>query len=50
MIDLDDLIRQTNEMAPLPASTVRLAEMVAHGGGDLQDVAELISFDQALTG
>ncbi|HZR21026.1 MAG TPA: HDOD domain-containing protein [Verrucomicrobiae bacterium] len=49
MIDLDRLIEQANELAPLPASTVRLAEIVGHANCDINDVAELIAFDQALT-
>jgi HD-like signal output (HDOD) protein len=49
MIDLDRLIEQANELAPLPASTVRLAEMVGSPDCHLDDVVELISFDQALT-
>ena len=49
MIDLDRLIEQANELAPLPASTVRLAELVGRPECDLNDVVELITFDQALT-
>jgi HD-like signal output (HDOD) protein len=49
MIDLDRLIEQANEMAPLPASAVRLAELVGSPDCHLGDVAELIEFDQALT-
>ncbi len=49
MIDLNRLIEQANELAPLPASTVRLAEMVGRPDCDLNDVVELIAFDQALT-
>ena len=49
MINLANLIEQANELAPLPASTVRLAGLVSNPGCDLDDVAELIVFDQALT-
>ena len=49
MIDLDLLIEQANELAPLPASTVRLAALVDSPDCHLEDVAELIAFDQALT-
>ena len=49
MIDLHDLIEQANEPAPLPASTVRLAELVSDPDSQLNDVAELIAFDQGLT-
>ena len=49
MINLANLIEQANELAPLPASTVRLAGMVCNPACDLDDVAELVVFDQALT-
>jgi putative nucleotidyltransferase with HDIG domain len=49
MINLANLIEQANELAPLPASTVRLAGLVSNPSCDLDDVAELIVFDQALT-
>ena len=49
MIDLDRLIEQANELAPLPATTVRLTELVGSPDCHLGDVAELIEFDQALT-
>ena len=49
MIDLSELIRQANELEPLPASTVRLAQMVSSACCHIDDVAELIAFDQGLT-
>jgi HD-like signal output (HDOD) protein len=49
MIDLDRLIEQANELAPLPATTVRLTQLVGSPHCDLEDVSELIAFDQALT-
>ncbi len=49
MIDLGRLVESANEMAPLPASTVRLAQLVSQPGSHLDDVVELIAFDQALT-
>ncbi|MCI0539744.1 MAG: HDOD domain-containing protein [Verrucomicrobiales bacterium] len=49
MIDLDRLIEQANELAPLPASAVRLAQLVGEPDCHIKDVAELIAFDQALT-
>ncbi len=50
MIDLDQLIQQANDLAPLPASTLRLVQMMNSPHCDLADVAELIAFDPALTG
>ncbi len=49
MIDLEELIKKANELEPLPASTVRLAQMVSSPDCHIEDVAELIGFDQALT-
>jgi HD-like signal output (HDOD) protein len=49
MIDLDCLIESANELAPLPASTVRLAQVATQPGAHLDNVVELISFDQTLT-
>jgi HD-like signal output (HDOD) protein len=49
MIDLTQLIEQANELAPLPASTVRLAGLIGNPDCHLDDVTELIVFDQALT-
>lgn len=49
MIDIQKLIEQANELSPLPASTVRLARMVSSPESDLNEVAELIEFDQGLT-
>jgi HD-like signal output (HDOD) protein len=49
MIDLRKLIEQTNELAPLPASAVRLAGLIANPVCHLDQVVELISYDQALT-
>ncbi len=49
MIDLDQLIEQANELAPLPASTARLAALVGNHDCTLESVAEVIAYDQALT-
>ncbi|MBL9201896.1 MAG: HDOD domain-containing protein [Opitutaceae bacterium] len=49
MIDLKKLIDSANNLAPLPASTVRLAQMVSSSNCDLGEVSELIAFDQGLT-
>ncbi len=49
MINLDTLIEQANELTPLPATTVRLAQMVGSVDCHLEDMAELIAFDQGLT-
>jgi HD-like signal output (HDOD) protein len=49
MIDLRRLVEQANELALLPASAVRLAQLVSDANCGLDEVAELVAFDQALT-
>lgn len=49
MLDLDKLIEASNEMAPLPASAVRLAQVASSPECDLNEVVELIAFDLTLT-
>jgi HD-like signal output (HDOD) protein len=49
MIDLAKLIEQAGELSPLPASTVRLAGLIGNPDCHLDEVTELIVFDQALT-
>jgi putative nucleotidyltransferase with HDIG domain len=49
MIYLDDLIRQVNELAPLPVCATRLAGLICNPDFDLDEVTELIAFDSALT-
>lgn len=49
LIDLDALVAQANDLAPLPASTVRLAGLVAAQHYEVSEVAEIVSYDPALT-
>lgn len=49
MIDLDRLIRQANDLEPLPATAARLAAIAADPDTGVREVVELVSFDQALT-
>jgi len=49
MVDVHKLIAQANEMAALPASTVRLAELINDPDCNLDEVVESVAFDQALT-
>jgi len=48
-IDLKELIESAYEMAPLSPTSVRLAELVSDPNFYMDEVVELISFDQALT-
>ncbi len=41
MIDLQLLIEQANDLAPFPASTVRLAQLVTTPDGNLGEGADL---------
>jgi putative nucleotidyltransferase with HDIG domain len=49
ILNVDSVLESAAEMAPLPASTVRLAAILARPGWDLDEVIEVIAFDQALT-
>jgi HD-like signal output (HDOD) protein len=49
MIDLDQLVVEANSLAPLPASTVRLAQMMSSSDWEADDVCELVAFDPALS-
>jgi putative nucleotidyltransferase with HDIG domain len=47
--NLNEVVEQALELAPLPASVTRLAGMAAQPDCQVEDLAELISFDQVLT-
>ena len=49
MVELNDLIQHAREMKPLPASTIRLAALINSPHVDLNEVTEIIAYDQALT-
>jgi len=49
MFDLNALMARAHELAPLPPSTVTLVEMSANPDCHLDDIADLVEFDQALT-
>ena len=49
MIDLTALIEQANELEPLSPTSVRLAELISDPNYYLDDVVDLITYDQALT-
>lgn len=44
-----EIIGAVQELTPLPASTVRLTQMIVDARCGLDDVTEVIAFDQALT-
>lgn len=50
LVDLDTLLREAAELEPLPQSTTRLATLVAEEEADLEEIAETIRLDEALTG
>ncbi len=47
--NLNEVVEQALELAPLPASVTRLAGMAAQQNCHVEDLADLISFDQVLT-
>ncbi len=49
MIDLNDVISSSSDLTPLPVSVTRLASLVVNDECDLNEIAEVISFDQSLT-
>lgn len=49
MVELDQLILQARRMEPLPASAVRLAALVQSPDANLEEVNEVVAYDQALT-
>ncbi len=49
MIDLDDVIGSSSTLEPLPVSVTRLASLVVQEDSDLNEITEVISFDQSLT-
>ncbi len=49
-INLDDLIERANTLEPLPASATRLSEILGKEDWQLEDVVEVVSHDQGLTG
>ena len=49
MIDLQQVIHAAQDLDPLPASATRLAGLVDDPDTGIDEIAEVISFDQALT-
>ena len=50
MIDIEALLKKSRELAPLPASTIRLASLAtASGSTPLSEIVDVIAYDQALT-
>ena len=50
LIDIEALIRDANELEPLPQSAIRLSGLLAQEDWDLQAVNEVVRYDEALTG
>lgn len=49
MIDLSELVAKARELTPFPASTVRLAQLVAGQNYNLTEVTALVAYDEVLT-
>ncbi len=50
MIDLDAIVNASFDLAPLPATVQRLAEVLRDPEIDLRRVADVVALDEALTG
>ena len=50
MIDVDALIREADELEPLPASAAKLANLLNREDWVLEEIGSVVSLDQALTG
>ncbi len=50
LIDVEALVRDAQELKPLPASTTRLATLVAADEAELAEIAETVRLDEALMG
>ncbi|HXI52972.1 MAG TPA: HDOD domain-containing protein [Candidatus Saccharimonadales bacterium] len=49
LLDVEDLIEQAQDLTPLPPSAVRLATVATSGDVSLDEVAEVVSYDEVLT-
>ncbi len=49
VLDHDELLVQAQELEPLPATSTRLASLVANPNSDMNAIVEAISLDSALT-
>lgn len=49
LVDLEAVIEAAHALDPLPASTSRLTALVTRPDVDLREVAQVVSYDQALT-
>jgi putative nucleotidyltransferase with HDIG domain len=49
VLDLDSLAQAASNLEPLPASVARLAAAVASSDPDLNDIIDVVQYDQAMT-
>ena len=49
MLDLDSLAQAASNLDPLPASVARLAAVVASSDPDLDEILDVVKYDEALT-
>jgi len=49
VLDLDSLAQAASNLEPLPASVARLAAAVASSDPDLDDIIDVVQYDQAMT-
>jgi HD-like signal output (HDOD) protein len=49
LVDLDALVARANALKPLPETTVRLAQLIGSGKASVQEIANVVAFDPAMT-
>src|SRR6185503_12479522 len=49
MAHLDELVQKAQELSPLPASVLQLARLAGSPDTDLEQIVEVMAYDQALT-
>ncbi len=49
MLELEALIEKANDLEPLPVSVTRLAGLVSSDDSSVDEIAEVVAFDQGLT-
>lgn len=48
-MQLHSFVERSGDLAPLPPTAVRLAEVLSHPDSSIQDVVQIIKYDQAVT-
>jgi HD-like signal output (HDOD) protein len=49
IVQVDELIRKAQELSPLPTSVIQLARLAGSPETDLEQIVDVMAYDQALT-